>query len=46
MYAKALHCTFCGTDFPLVNFVTCPICARPGEESSLNETLGVTFDSF
>lgn len=44
MYATALHCTFCGTDFPLTNLGTCPICVRPGEESSLNETLGVTYD--
>src|SRR5712692_4850810 len=44
MYATALHCFFCGTDFPLTNLGSCPICARPGEESALNETLGVKYD--
>jgi threonine synthase len=44
MYATALHCFFCGTDYPLTNLGSCPKCARPGEESALNETLGVTYD--
>jgi len=44
MYATALHCFFCGADFPLTNLGSCPICARPGEESALNETLGVKYD--
>ncbi len=46
MYAVALHCSFCSTDFPLTNLGACTICGKPGEESALNETLGVTFDSF
>src|SRR6266568_895818 len=44
MYATVLHCFFCGADFPLTNLGSCPICARPGEESALNETLGVKYD--
>ncbi len=44
MYATALRCSFCGTEFPLTNLGTCTTCVRPGEESSLNETLGVTYD--
>ncbi len=44
MYATALHCFFCGADFPLTNLGSCPTCARPGEESALNETLGVKYD--
>jgi len=44
MYATALHCFFCEADFPLTNLGSCPICARPGEESALNETLGVKYD--
>jgi threonine synthase len=44
MYAIALRCSFCGTDFPLTNQGTCTNCARIGEESALNETLGVVYD--
>ncbi len=44
MYATALYCTFCGTDYPLTNLGSCPRCARVGEESALNETLGVRYD--
>jgi threonine synthase len=44
MYATALRCFSCGTDYPLTNLGSCPRCARPGEESSLNETLGVIYD--
>jgi threonine synthase len=44
MYATTLHCFFCGADFPLTNLGSCPTCARPGEESALNETLGVKYD--
>lgn len=44
MYATALYCTFCGTDYPLTNLGSCPRCARTGEESALNETLGVRYD--
>src|SRR6266568_2100269 len=44
MYATALHCCFCNSDFPLTNLGSCPVCAHPGEESALNETLGVTYD--
>jgi threonine synthase len=44
MYALSLHCTFCGKQFPLTNLASCPYCAHPGEESALNETLGVTYD--
>jgi len=44
MYATALHCSFCATNFPLTNLGTCPICGKAGEESALNETLGVEYD--
>src|SRR6266568_8048146 len=44
MYATALHCYFCGTDFPLTKLGSCPVCAHPGQESALNETLGVKYD--
>ncbi|GAC1342508.1 MAG: threonine synthase [Ktedonobacteraceae bacterium] len=44
MYATSLHCFFCGADFPLTNLGSCPVCSRPGEESALNETLGVKYD--
>ncbi len=44
MYATALYCTYCGTDFPLTSLGSCPKCATPGEESALNETLGVRYD--
>src|SRR5579859_3418332 len=44
MYAKSLHCFSCGTDFPLSHRGSCPRCARTGEESALNETLGVRYD--
>ncbi len=44
MYATTLHCFFCGADFPLTNLGSCPICARSGQESALNETLGVKYD--
>ncbi len=44
MYAAALHCYFCGADFPLTKLGSCPVCARFGEESALNETLGVKYD--
>jgi threonine synthase len=44
MYATHLHCYFCGTDFPLTNLGSCPTCAMPGQESALNETLGVQYD--
>src|SRR5581483_6566063 len=44
MYATALHCFSCGADYPLTNLGSCPVCARLGEESALNETLGVKYD--
>lgn len=44
MFTLALHCTFCGTNFPLTNLGMCTHCGRAGEESALNETLGVTYD--
>src|SRR5579859_6639212 len=44
MYATSLHCFSCGTDFPLSHRGSCPRCARTGEESALNETLGVRYD--
>jgi len=44
MYATTLHCSYCGTDFPLTNLGSCTVCATPGEESALNETLGVNYD--
>jgi len=44
MYAVALHCFFCNVDYSLTTLGSCPRCARPGEESALNETLGVTYD--
>src|SRR5712691_12728694 len=44
MYATNLHCFCCGADYPLTNLGSCPICARSGEESALNETLGVKYD--
>lgn len=44
MYATNLRCTFCGATFPLARLGSCPHCARPGEESALNETLGVEYD--
>lgn len=44
MYMMALRCAFCGTDFPLTNLGACTRCGRAGEESALNETLGVTYD--
>ncbi len=44
MYATALHCFLCGADYALTTLGSCPRCARTGEESALNETLGVTYD--
>lgn len=44
MYATSLFCTFCGSEYPLSALGMCPRCARPGEESALNETLGVRYD--
>ncbi len=44
MYATGLHCFSCGTDFPLTALGSCPRCAKAGEESALNETLGVVYD--
>lgn len=44
MYATHLRCTFCGATFPLTRLGSCPHCARSGEESALNETLGVLYD--
>ncbi len=44
MYAISLSCTFCGTEYPLTNLGMCPRCALVGEESALNETLGVRYD--
>ncbi len=44
MYATSLHCFYCGGDLPLSHRGSCPICARTGEESALNETLGVRYD--
>lgn len=44
MYATDLHCFFCGANLPLSHRGSCPVCARAGEESALNETLGVRYD--
>jgi threonine synthase len=44
MYATHLHCYYCGADYPLTNLGSCPTCAMPGQESALNETLGVQYD--
>ncbi len=44
MYATSLYCTFCNTKYPLTGLGMCPRCARVGEESALNETLGVRYD--
>ena len=44
MYATGLHCIFCGANFPLTYRGSCHVCARMGEESALNETLGVRYD--
>lgn len=44
MYATSLFCTYCQTEYPLTNLGMCPQCARVGEESALNETLGVRYD--
>ncbi len=44
MYATSLFCTFCGTEYPLTGPGMCPRCASVGEESALNETLGVRYD--
>ncbi|MDQ6644224.1 MAG: pyridoxal-phosphate dependent enzyme [Chloroflexota bacterium] len=44
MYATTLHCWHCGADFPLTKLGSCPTCATPGQESALNETLGVHYD--
>jgi threonine synthase len=44
MYAMDLHCSCCGADLPLTHRGSCPVCERRGEESALNETLGVRYD--
>jgi threonine synthase len=44
MYAASLFCTFCGTEYPLIGLGMCSHCASVGEESALNETLGVRYD--
>jgi len=44
MYATTLRCVFCGTEYPLTHRGSCTLCARPGEESALHETLGVQYD--
>jgi threonine synthase len=44
MYATGLHCFFCGADWPLIHRGSCPVCVRAGEESAMNETLGVRYD--
>ncbi len=44
MFARDLHCFSCGADLPLTHRGSCPVCTRAGEESALNETLGVRYD--
>lgn len=44
MYATSLYCTFCGAEYALTKLGSCPSCAHAGEESALNETLGVRYD--
>lgn len=44
MYATNLHCFYCGANFPLTHRGSCAVCATAGEESALNETLGVQYD--
>src|SRR5713101_7175585 len=44
MYATSLHCFYCGADFPLAHRGSCTNCATVGQESALNETLGVRYD--
>ena len=44
MYATGLHCFYCNANFPLTHRGSCTVCATAGEESALNETLGVQYD--
>src|SRR5947209_19182418 len=44
MYATNLHCSHCNANCPLTHRGSCPTCATTGEESALNETLGVQYD--
>ena len=44
MYATTLHCYRCNTNYPLTHRGSCPTCATTGEESALNETLGVQYN--
>ena len=44
MYATTLRCVFCGTEYPLTHRGSCTLCAAPGEESALHETLAVQYD--
>src|SRR6266567_6305718 len=44
MYATTLHCYHCNANYPLTHRGSCPACATTGEESALNETLGVQYN--
>jgi threonine synthase len=44
MYATSIHCFCCDASFPLTHRGSCTICGTVGEESALNETLGVQYD--
>ncbi len=44
MYATTLHCYHCNANYPLTHRGSCPACATTGEETALNETLGVQYD--
>src|SRR5947209_1389903 len=44
MYATNLHCHHCTANYPLTHRGSCPSCATTGEESALNETLGVQYN--
>src|SRR5437764_7066298 len=44
MYATTLHCYHCTANYPLTYRGSCTTCSTTGEESALNETLGVQYD--
>ncbi len=44
MYVTTLHCYHCNANYPLTHRGSCPACATTGEETALNETLGVQYD--
>ena len=44
MYATTLHCYRCNTNYPLTHRGSCSACSTTGEETALNETLGVQYN--